>query len=114
MFIKKRFHYKPENEKEKELLTILILAKQKIKKIYKNSSEPNSAIMTFYAQIKMTNQLFFFLTNKDQDTSFVKYQTQKIIYYLIKILLKEKYNEENNLFLGGISLTVYIFFLIIF
>ena len=70
---------------------MLMTAKDQIKTIYKlASSYDPSQINNFYAKLKMSNQLFFFLTNKDQEAVFLKFQTQKIIYYLIKLLLRDK------------------------
>jgi len=69
---------------------MLIVAKEAIKKMYKeNYPFEATHIINFYSKLKTSNQLFFFLTNKDQEAVFLKFQIQKIIYYLIKILLRD-------------------------
>lgn len=65
--------------------------KKKIKKYYNTQSEKDlSSINTFYARLKVSNHLFYYLTNKEQESNFLKHQIQKIIYYLVKILMREK------------------------
>lgn len=66
-------------------------AKKKIKRYYNTQLEKYlSDINTFYATLKVSNHLFYYLTNKEQESNFLKHQIQKIIYYLVKILVRDK------------------------
>jgi len=83
--------YNPSSENERETLSLLASTKEKIKRLYKTDCEFDiSQINNFYSNLKKSNQLFYFLTNKDHDCLFLKFQTQKILFYLIQLLMKNE------------------------
>ena len=92
--IKRRIPYNPSSENEKEILILLDCAKKQIKAQYKSNGDLElSQIENFYKILKKSNQIFNFLTKKDHDSLYIKFKTQKILYYLIQILIK---NETTN------------------
>lgn len=88
---------------------MLNLQKKKLKKYYKTQTDVDLPFIdSFYEKLKISNQLFLYLTRKDQNSNFLKHQIQKIIYYLIKLLLRENLIHKENELKMKVSLTVKI------
>ena len=72
-------------------------AKRQIKTQYKSEGDLDvSQIEDFYKALKKSHQFFFFLTNKENDSLHLKFQTQKILYYLIQILMRNEATGYEN------------------